>query len=474
MVSSDRARALQRRIDPPIVMGIIDLPTTDDDLRRAIGAIVPPHRLIADPLRRLAYGTDASFYRLIPRLVVVVEREAEVVELLALCRRLEVPVTFRAAGTSLSGQAVTDSVLVSLGDGWKRCDIGPGADTVRLQPGVIGGVANRRLAPFGRKIGPDPASIDAAMIGGIAANNASGMCCGTAQNSYRTLAAMRVVLADGGVLDTSDPSSVAAFRISHADLLSTLGALAHETKGNTALADRIRHKFRIKNTTGYSLNALVDYDDPVDILIHLMIGSEGTLGFISDITYRTVPEHPCKASALAVFDDLESACTAVTLLSTAPVSAVELMDRAALRSVEQKPGMPDNIRELGPDGAALLIETRAETAAELDRQIASIIGAACRDSDLRAAALLDRSRRMPPVLEHPQGDVPFRRRDARRRHHRGDRGRRLSRRTARRRDAGPAGAAARARLCERDHLRARARRQSAFRVHAGLQHARRK
>ena len=353
-------------------MGIAHLPPTDDELRRAIGAIVPPPRLIADPLRLLTYGTDASFYRLVPRFVVVVEQEDEVVNLLALCRAMQVPVTFRAAGTSLSGQAVTDSVLVLLGDGWKRCEIGAGADTIRLQPGVVGGVANRRLAPFQRKIGPDPASIDAAMIGGIAANNASGMCCGTAQNSYRTLAAMRVVLVDGAVLDTSDPASVAAFRTSHADLLSTLGALAHETKGNTALAERIRHKFRIKNTTGYSLNALVDYDDPIDILIHLMIGSEGTLGFISDITYRTVPEHPCKASALLVFHDLVSACTAVTLLSTAPVSAVELMDRAALRSVEQKPGMPANIRALGENGAALLIETRAETAAELDRQITSV------------------------------------------------------------------------------------------------------
>ncbi len=348
------------------------MPPTDDELRRAIGAIVPAQRVIADPLRLLAYGTDASFYRLVPRLVVVVEREDEIVSLLARCRSLEVPVTFRAAGTSLSGQAVTDSVLVLLGDGWTRCEIGPGAGTIRLQPGVIGGVANRRLAPFARKIGPDPASIDAAMIGGIAANNASGMCCGTAQNSYRTLAAMRVVLVDGAVLDTSDPASVAAFRTSHADLLSALGALAHETKSNTVLADRIRHKFRIKNTTGYSLNALVDYDDPVDILIHLMIGSEGTLGFISDITYRTVPEQPCKASALVVFADLESACTAVTLLSTVTVAAVELLDRAALRSVEQKPGMPADIGDLGPAGAALLIETRAETATELERQIASI------------------------------------------------------------------------------------------------------
>ena len=166
-------------------------------------------------MRKLAYGTDASFYRLVPQLVVIVESEAEVGRLLAACRKHGTPVTFRAAGTSLSGQAVTDSVLAMLGDGWGGIDIAADAATVRLQPGVLGSEANRRLARFGRKIGPDPASINACKIGGIAANNASGMCCGTAQNSYNTLAGMRVMLADGGVLDTRDAASRAAFAASH-------------------------------------------------------------------------------------------------------------------------------------------------------------------------------------------------------------------------------------------------------------------
>jgi D-lactate dehydrogenase len=261
--------------------------------------------------------------------------------------------TFRAAGTSLSGQAITDSVLLLLGDRWRRCEVGPDAATITLQPGVIGAEANRRLARFGRKIGPDPASIDTAMIGGIAANNASGMCCGTAQNSYNTLAGIRIVLADGTVLDTRDPASRAAFIEQRKDLVLGLAALAKAVSDNVPLAARIRHKFRMKNTTGYSLNALVDFTDPLDILAHLIIGSEGTLGFISEVTYRTVPEYANKASALILFDNLETACRAVPALKTAPVAAVELADRAALRSVESKAGMPDGIRALGPDGAAL-------------------------------------------------------------------------------------------------------------------------
>ena len=343
--------------------------------RQAVEALIPRERLFDDPLSTLAFGTDASFYRLIPQLVVRVESEAEVIELLRLATAEQVPVTFRAAGTSLSGQAISDSVLIVLGERWNGREIRNGGAQIRLQPGVIGASANAVLAPLGRKIGPDPASINAAKIGGIVANNSSGMCCGTAQNSYKTLAGLRLVLADGTLLDTEDPASVAAFRHSHAALLEQLARLGRETRANSALAERIRHKYRLKNTTGYSLNALVDYDDPLDILAHLMVGSEGTLGFISAVTYHTVPEHPHKASALIVFPDVESCCRAVPVLRQQPVSAVELLDRRSLRSVQDKPGMPDWVKALSAGACALLIESRAASQSLLHEQIAHIMAA---------------------------------------------------------------------------------------------------
>jgi D-lactate dehydrogenase len=341
-------------------------------LHRLLCEFIPDERLVTDPLRLLTWGTDASFYRLIPQLAVVVESEQEVIRLLAACTELATPVTFRAAGTSLSGQAITDSVLVLLGDNWRHWEVGVDAATITLQPGVIGAAANHCLAHFGCKIGPDPASIDSAMIGGIAANNASGMCCGTAQNSYHTLAGLRVVLADGTVLDTRDAASRAAFLDQKHELVDTLNALARSARDDERLATRIRHKFRMKNTTGYSLNALVDFLDPIDVLAHLMIGSEGTLGFLSEITYRTVPEYADKASALILFDHLETACKAVTILKNTPVAAVELADRAALRSVEGKPGLPEGIHTLGANGAALLVETRAADADRLAAQVLEI------------------------------------------------------------------------------------------------------
>ncbi|WP_239988647.1 FAD-binding and (Fe-S)-binding domain-containing protein [Paramagnetospirillum kuznetsovii] len=337
-----------------------------------LAGIVPSHRLITDPLRRLAYGTDASFYRLVPKVVVEVADESEVMAVLAACHRHGAPVTFRAAGTSLSGQAVSDSVLMILGNGWTQAVVEQEGRAIRLQPGVIGAEANRRLAAFARKIGPDPASIDSCKIGGIAANNASGMCCGTSDNSYQTVTSMRLILADGTLVDTGNPDSVKAFQASHAGLLAALDDMGKRVRADGPLASRIKRKFAIKNTTGYSLNALVDFTQPLDILQHLMIGSEGTLGFIAEITYRTVPEHAHKASGLLLFPHIAEACRAVVLLKSSPVSAVELMDRAALRSVEDKPGMPAQIVGLAEGVTALLVETRAETAEGLAANIKTI------------------------------------------------------------------------------------------------------
>ena len=324
-----------------------------------IKAHIPEDRIIHDPLGTLAYGTDASFYRLIPKIVIKADNEAEVGLIMAAANRQRLAVTFRAAGTSLSGQAITDSVLVIAGDSWKNFEVLEDGGKIRLQPGIIGAQANRYLIDYGRKIGPDPASINAAMIGGIAANNASGMCCGTAQNSYKTLAGLRIIFHDGTLLDTTDAGSRSEFERTHADLLKQVADMGKAVRTNKKLADRIRHKFKIKNTTGYSLNALVDYKDPFDIIAHLMIGSEGTLGFLSEITYHTVVEHPHKASALIIFPGIKEACMAATLLRQQPVAAVELMDRAALRSVEDKAGVPDYLNTLSEDAAALLVETRA-------------------------------------------------------------------------------------------------------------------
>ncbi|MCG9705604.1 FAD-binding and (Fe-S)-binding domain-containing protein [Photobacterium damselae] len=344
------------------------------ELLESLNQHIESTRIITDPTLTFAYGTDASFYRLIPKIVLQLDSLDEVIFTVKQCYRLHIPVTFRAAGTSLSGQAISDSVLITLTTNWRHHKILNNGEQIWLQPGIIGAEANRYLLPYGRKIGPDPASINTCKIGGIAANNASGMCCGTAQNSYQTLAGMTIVFVDGTLLNTLDKHSVEAFKQSHNDLLLELKQLATSCKENRSLSDKIRHKYRLKNTTGYSINSLIDFDDPIEILQHLMIGSEGTLGFIADITYNTVIDHQFKASGLYVFDNIESTCLAVSELAKTSVAAVELLDNRSLASVSDQPGMPEFIAKLQADGnteaAALLIEVHGLHREDLNEQIA--------------------------------------------------------------------------------------------------------
>ncbi len=333
---------------------------------------IPKENLLHDSLSTLAFGTDASFYRLIPKLIVKVHNERELCYVIKMANRLLIPVTFRAAGTSLSGQAVTDSVLIMATHGWKQHTILDGGEKIKLQAGIRGVQANRYLTKFGKKIGPDPASLDYAMIGGIAANNASGMCCGTSENSYKTVSDIRVVLSDGAVLDTADKESCRSFIATKGEIITRLEELSLKVRDNSELRERITRKFKIKNTTGYSLNALTDYSDGIEILKHLIIGSEGTLGFISDITYNTVTELPFKALSLIVYPNIESACNAVIILKKQSVTAVEIMDRAALRSVDSAKGVPHYIKDLDSKACAILVETKGDDQETLNRNIKQI------------------------------------------------------------------------------------------------------
>ncbi|MBO7763766.1 MAG: FAD-binding oxidoreductase, partial [Bacteroidales bacterium] len=183
-----------------------------------ISKVIPSDRILHDELSLLAFGTDASFYRILPKVVVKARKEEDIVAVLAAADALDIAVTFRAAGTSLSGQAIGDSVLVLVSHGWDKYQILNDAKQIRLQVGIRGIRANQYLAKYGRKIGPDPASTDSAMIGGIIANNASGMSCGTHENSYRTIADARIILADGTILDTGDKESVMSFKKTHKDM----------------------------------------------------------------------------------------------------------------------------------------------------------------------------------------------------------------------------------------------------------------
>ncbi|MCK5732203.1 MAG: FAD-binding oxidoreductase, partial [Tenericutes bacterium] len=333
---------------------------------------IPKEKIYTDELNRLAYGTDASFYRLIPEIVVKVKSTEEVQFVITKCNEMKVPVTFRAAGTSLSGQAISDSVLMVTERDWRGYKISNDKQFISLEPSVIGSFANAYLKPYNKKIGPDPASIDNATLSGVAANNASGMTSGTKYNIYNTLAGMKIIFSDASILDTTDEKSKEEFSQTHESFLNSIKELSAEIKGNSQLSNRIAEKYKMKNTTGYSLNALTEFDDPFDIISHLMIGSEGTLGFIANVKLKTINEFPNKATSLIIFKDIKSACEAIPIFQDMPVNAAEIMDRVALRSVENKEGIPKELRGLQEEATALLIQISSEDPDDIQKYIDEI------------------------------------------------------------------------------------------------------
>src|SRR6266498_763936 len=355
------------------------------NLHEELSHIIHPSRVLTSHLHRIAYANDASYFRLVPQAVVQPNSISEIQSLFKFTQQNRIPMTFRAAGTSLSGQAVTDGVLVDISKHWGNYGVEENGKRIRFQPGIVGGFINNVLKMYGRRIGPDPASIDACMMGGILANNSSGMCCGVSENSYHTIHSMTIIFPNGFVLNTADPNanqilineqpqiaygllelkrrilstSKESNREENLNLgaLDELGGLKKET-----LAERIRRRYQMKNTNGYLLNAFLDYDTPLDILTHIMIGSEGTLGFIAEAVLHTLPDYPRRYTGQLYFKNLQDAASAIAPIKESGARAVEIMDRAALRSVENNPGVPSILRQL-PDGAtAILVEYQAQDA----------------------------------------------------------------------------------------------------------------
>lgn len=304
----------------------------------AVRAFVPKTAVYTDGLRRFAWGTDAGFYRLVPKIVIRSSNEKEVSRILRTASKYDVPVTFRAAGTSLSGQSISDSVLVVAGKNWERYKVSEDGERITLEPGIIGSRVNAILKPYGRKFGPDPASIGSCMVGGIVMNNASGMSCGTHANSDRELESVRMVFADGSVLDTGDEASREAFRAGHPDFIKGIEDLRDEILADKELSDRIRYKYSIKNVTGLNIFPFVRFQDPFDIMAHLLVGSEGTLAFMSQVTMKTLPLPAKEASAMVYFGTIREAAEAVVALrkdiDPAALDAAELLDKRSLASVD--------------------------------------------------------------------------------------------------------------------------------------------
>ena len=340
-------------------------------LRGELEQLLGADRVLARAGDIVRYASDASPYRLFPQAVVMARDAADVAKVLAYGRRSGIPVTFRAGGTSLNGQGQTTASSSTCAATSAASRSRTAARSARVKPGTVLGHANRVLAPHGRKLGPDPASTDIATVGGVIANNSGGMRCGVTRDSYSTVRSMTLVLASGTTIDTAEPGAAERFAAEEPELAAGLAAIRDEIRADAELSERIRRKFAIKNTTGYRLCAFLDADEPLEIFRRLVVGSEGTLAFVAEAVFETVPLPARTTTAWVHFPGIDEAIAPVRDLVDSGATAVELMVAPALITAAwNMVGAPEEWKELPPESAVLLVEYGAASDEELDAYVA--------------------------------------------------------------------------------------------------------
>ena len=345
---------------------------TPEPLRSELADLLGAEKLKTRAIDLVSYASDASPYRVFPKAVVMAREPGDVAKVFDYGRRKGIPVTLRAGGTSLNGQGQGDGIMVDVRRHWRGVKVEEGGALARVRPGTLLGHPNRVLAAHSRKLGPDPASTDIACVGGVIANNSGGMRCGVTADSYSTVRALTFVLSSGTVIDSAASGAEEAFAEAEPELARGLAEIRDEIRADQELSARIRSKFEIKNTTGYRLCAFLDADSPLEIFRRLLVGSEGTLAFIAEAVFETVPLRPQTTTTWVHFDSIETATEPVPDLVAAGASAVELMVAPALMvAANSIPGTPEHWKELPPTSAALLVEFRSDDEADLDGHEAS-------------------------------------------------------------------------------------------------------
>jgi D-lactate dehydrogenase len=356
------------------------------ELRRELEELLGAERVLHRVSDLVAYASDASPYRRFPRAVVEARDADDIAKVLRFGREREIPVTFRAGGTSLNGQGQSDGILVDVRKHWGGVRVEDDGARARVKPGTVLGHANRVLAPHGVKLGPDPASTDVCTVGGVVANNSGGMRCGVTKDSYSTVRELTFVLPSGTVVDTGAPGAAERFAAAEPELVAGLEAIRDEIRADAELAERIRRKFAIKNTTGYRLCAFLDADEPLEIFRRLLVGSEGTLAFIAEVVFEAVPVPATTTTAWVHFPGIDEAIAPVGDLVASGATAVELMVAPALITAAwNMVGAPQEWKELPPESAVLLIEFGGADEGDLAAQV------------LRAEAILGSHETIKPI-----------------------------------------------------------------------------
>ncbi|UCF60723.1 MAG: FAD-binding protein [Anaerolineaceae bacterium] len=323
-----------------------------------------------DRLTRLLYSTDASIYQIIPIGVAIPRDEAEITAAIEIASRHDIPILPRGGGSSLAGQAVGQALVLDFSRYLDRIlEVNPEEKTVRTQPGITLSALNRILNQYDLMYGPDPASGERATMGGILANNSTGAHSIVYGMTVDHVLATEVILADGTsarfeALDTENWKIRSKRPGLEGSIYRAIPDILQRYKNQ--IASRYPKVFR--HVAGYNLNQLTADDSPN--LAKLIVGSEGTLAVITEMTLKLVPVPKLKRLAMVHYADLPAAMDAVPIILESDPTAIEVLDKMLLDLTRDKKEYNRLLTFVEGDPAVvLLVEYSGDTESELDAGI---------------------------------------------------------------------------------------------------------
>ena len=341
-----------------------------DALRRALQAQIQGEVRV-DRVSRALYSTDASVYRIEPLAVVLPRTREDLVRVVQICGQYRCPLTMRGGGTSQSGQAIGEGVVVDTSKYLNRLiEVNVEQRWARVEPGIVLDVLNAELRPHGLRFAPDVSTASRATVGGMMANNSSGARSVLYGKTIDHVLEQEVVLSDGSVVQFGPRP--ADYQPPHGTLEAACYAQVRTLA--TAHRDEIARRYPkvLRRVGGYNLDEFVD--PRATNLAKLMVGSEGTLGVVLSATINLVPLPRAKAVLAIQFADLLQALQATPQILTHQPSAVEVMDKSILDHTRQSAALDALRRSFieGDPGALLCVEFYDDRADQLPARLQAL------------------------------------------------------------------------------------------------------
>ena len=340
-----------------------------------------------DPIIRTIYSTDASAYKEMPLATAWPKGDSDIKKILEFARGEKIPVTVRAAGTSLAGQVVSHGIIVDISRYMNKIiEINPSGNWVKAEPGVVLDELNLSLRKYGLFFGPETSTSNRCNIGGMIGNNACGLHSVVYGSTRDHTLELKTILADGSnaifrAVDKEEFEAKCELGTLEGKIYRNIKEILSDDLNRKTISGEFPDAGVTRRNTGYAIDLLLSTNifntdsERQFNFSDLLVGSEGTLAIATEITLHLVPLPPANKALVCVHLEKRNDCFRANLVAlNHNPSAVEMMDDRILKLTESNIGQRRNRFFIeGDPGAILIVEFVREKNEELEKAISDMI-----------------------------------------------------------------------------------------------------